>query len=218
MLANVLSTQIIDAALVGNLLVAFIRASAAVWTGSSAMFSEAIHSFVDTGDQLLLLCVMRRAKRQADPDHSIGYGRKLYFCGFLVALPAVALGAVVSMYNSVLHMKNPEPIHDPLVNEIVLGSALVWEGAWWWVFAADSVLTVQLAPDQILAALGLEFPAELRVCEVEAAVMEIERQVRAAHPEVLTLFIKLQTAAAFTQTVRERFDGKPAELSLVFNP
>jgi hypothetical protein len=48
--------------------------------------------------------------------------------------------------------------------------------------------------------------------------MEIERQVRAAHPEVLTLFIKLQTAAAFTQTVRERFDGKPAELSLVFNP
>ena len=326
MAANSSSTQVIYAALVGNLLVAFTKAGAAAWTGSSAMLSEAIHSFVDTGNQVLLLYGMRRAKLQADADHPIGYGRELYFWSFIVALLVFALGAVVSMYHGILRVRNPEPIHDAFVNEIVLGLAFVFEGASWWValkhfkamkgpqsyyaafrsskdppafvglfedsaalvgiliafagtFAAsrlgmpvldgvasifiglvlaataallareskslligeradpllsdsllriaeaaipnskaNGVLTVQLAPDQILAALSLEFPDAMRVPEVEAAVVEIERRVRAAHPEVLTLFIKPQTAAAFKETVRRRYGDMPAELSLVVNP
>lgn len=59
------------------------------------------------------------------------------------------------------------------------------------------MLTVQLAPDQILAALSIEFTDSLKVPEVEVAVVEIERQIKASHPEVVTLFIKPQTAAAF---------------------
>ena len=49
------SKRVLYAALTGNLLVAVTKAVAAVTTGSSAMVSEAVHSFVDTGDQLLLL-------------------------------------------------------------------------------------------------------------------------------------------------------------------
>ncbi len=61
------------------------------------------------------------------------------------------------------------------------------------VSRANGVLTVQLAPDQILAALGLEFADELRAPEIEDRVFDIERKVRAAHPEVVTLFVKPQT-------------------------
>ena len=61
MAANSSSTPVIYAALVGNLLVALTKAAAAAWTGSSAMLSEAVHSFVDIGNQVLLLYGMRRA-------------------------------------------------------------------------------------------------------------------------------------------------------------
>ena len=74
------------AALVGNVLVAVTKAGAAAFTGSSAMLSEAVHSFVDTGNEMLLLYGMRVAKKKADRDHPAGYGRELYFWSFIVAL------------------------------------------------------------------------------------------------------------------------------------
>ena len=70
---------------------------------------------------------------------------------------------------------------------------------------ANGVLTVQLAPDQILAALSLEFPDELRAPEIEEAVVDIEARIRAAHPEIVTVFVKPQTAKTFRETVRRRF-------------
>jgi len=60
------------AALAGNVLVAVTKAGAAAFTGSSAMLSEAVHSFVDTGNELLLLYGMRRARRAPDRDHPAG--------------------------------------------------------------------------------------------------------------------------------------------------
>lgn len=86
------SKQVIYVALIGNVLIAITKA-AAVWTGSAAMVSEAVHSFVDTGNQILLLYGMQRAARNADPEHPIGYGRELYFWSFIVALMVFALGA-----------------------------------------------------------------------------------------------------------------------------
>ena len=63
----------------------------------------------------------------------------------------------------------------------------------------NGLLTVQLAPDQIVAALSLEFADELRAAEIEDQVIAIERKVRAAHPEVVALFVKPQTARAFKE-------------------
>lgn len=305
--------RVVYAALAGNVLVAATKLAAALWTGSSAMLSEAVHSFVDTGNELLLLYGMHRAGRQADPEHPIGYGRELYFWSFIVALLVFALGAGVSIYEGVLHVRHPEPIVDPFVNYIVLALAFVFEGVAWWVsfrqfraakgsmgyyeafrcskdppsfmvlfentadlvgillaalgtYAAsrlqlpeldgaasiligimlaaiagllareskslligeradpllsesilriaeaasplshaNGVLTVQLAPDQVLAGLSLQFPPDLRASEIEEAVVDIERQIRAAHPEVRTLFIKPQTDVTWNRAVRLRF-------------
>jgi len=60
-------------------MVALTKLGAALWTGSSAMLSESIHSAVDMGNELLLLYGMRRAERKPDHDHPFGYGREVYF-------------------------------------------------------------------------------------------------------------------------------------------
>ena len=61
MAATPTSKQVVYAALIGNLLVAATKTLAALWTGSSAMMSEAIHSFVDSGNEVLLLYGQHRA-------------------------------------------------------------------------------------------------------------------------------------------------------------
>jgi cation diffusion facilitator family transporter len=97
------------------------------------MSSEAVHSFVDTGNEVLLLYGMRRAARRSDPEHPLGHGRELYFWSFIVALLVFALGAGVAIYEGILHVLRPEPISDPLVNYVVLALALLFEGGSWLV-------------------------------------------------------------------------------------
>jgi divalent metal cation (Fe/Co/Zn/Cd) transporter len=76
------------------------------------------------------------------------------------------------------------------------------------VSRVNGLLSAQLAPDQILIALSLEFADDLRVPQIEESVIEIERWVRAAHPEVLSLFVKPQTQKAFTEAARRHFAGE----------
>ncbi len=127
------SKKVIIAALVGNSLIAVTKFAAAFVTGSSAMFSEAIHSLVDTGNQGLLLYGIKRAARPADDRHPFGYGREIYFWAFVVAILIFAVGAGVSFYEGWHKFHQPEPITDVYINYIVLGLAMLFEGAAWWI-------------------------------------------------------------------------------------
>lgn len=127
------STKVIYAALAGNLLIALTKFAAALFTGSSAMLSEGVHSLVDTGNGLLLLYGLRRSARPPDRYHPLGYGRELYFWSFIVALLVFALGAGIAFYEGLTHTLDPVPIENPMVNYVVLGLCFVFEGGSWWV-------------------------------------------------------------------------------------
>ena len=126
------SRTAIIAALAGNVLIAVTKAVAAAISGSSAMLSEAVHSFVDSGNEVLLLYGQHRAKKPPDRTHPLGYGREIYFWSFVVALLIFALGAGVSMYEGVVHIRHPEPMQRPTINYIVYAISALFEGISWW--------------------------------------------------------------------------------------
>jgi len=312
-IASLSSRKVIYAAIAGNLLVAATKFGAAAWTGSSAMLSEGVHSVVDTGNSLLLLYGLNRAKRSPDHDHPLGYGREIYFWSFVVAVLVFALGAGVSFYEGVARVLNPEPIRNPVVNYAVLGLSALFDGSTWWIalrnfkgrmkfssligaihnskdppsfmvlfedsaaliglivafagtylsvkfyspivdgFAsiligvvlaataallawetkglligeaadqpiidsimrvademdgvahANGIITVHLAPEQILVALSLEFADELKTPDIELKIAELERRVRYLHPMVIALFVKPQSSGGFKHAVGRRY-------------
>ena len=121
------SKKVIYAALAGNGLIAISKFWAAAYTGSAAMFSEAIHSVVDTGNQCLLLYGLKRAKRPADKTHPFGYGMEVYFWSFVVAILIFGLGAGISINEGIAKVNNPHPVTDPFINYIVIGFSVVFE-------------------------------------------------------------------------------------------
>jgi cation diffusion facilitator family transporter len=125
------SKKVIYAALAGNTIIAIIKFVAAALTGSSAMLSEGIHSLVDTGNQVLLLVGIRRSRRPPGPNFPYGHGKEVYFWSFVVAILIFAVGAGVSVYEGIMHLLHPVQLENPMLNYIVLGLAMLFEGIAW---------------------------------------------------------------------------------------
>ena len=262
------------------------------------MLSEAVHSVVDTGNEILLLYGQHRSAKPPDKKHPLGYGREIYFWSFVVALLIFALGAGISAYEGVIHMMAPEPITRPIVNYCVYAASAVFEGISWWfgwkafekvrgdrsifgavraskdptsfmVFFEDSaaligiaiatiatvlsttlekpwidgagsiligvvlaavaiilareskalligeaaspdlstairekvlgepcvrsvetILTAQMAPDQVIATLAIEFDDDLDLPKLEQLISRIEHGLRAKHPDLFRVFVR----------------------------
>jgi cation diffusion facilitator family transporter len=116
-------------AIAANVAIAATKFVVAGITGSSAMLSEGIHSAVDTFNGVLLLIGIRLSKRPATPEHPFGHGKELYFWSLIVAVLIFGLGGGVSMYEGIQHIRHPEPMRDPTWNYVVLGLAVLFEGA-----------------------------------------------------------------------------------------
>lgn len=127
------SRKVVYAALAGNGLLAVSKFVAAALTGSAAMLSEGFHSVVDTGNQVLLLHGIRQSRKPADERFPFGRGKEVYFWSFVVAVLLFAVGAGLSVYEGVSHLREPSPAADPAASYAVLGLAVLFEGASWHV-------------------------------------------------------------------------------------
>ena len=92
------STKVILTAMFANLGIAIAKFVAYVFTSSSSMLAESIHSVADTSNQALLLLGGRRARKHATAEHPFGYGRERYFWSFVVALVLFSLGGLFAIY------------------------------------------------------------------------------------------------------------------------
>jgi len=123
------SNKAIYGAIIANVAIAISKFIAAIFTGSSTMLSEGIHSLVDTWNGVLLLLGIKKSKRPADDKHPFGYGNEVYFWSFIVAVLIFALGGGIALYEGIQHIIHPKIITDPIWNYIVLVLAIAFEGS-----------------------------------------------------------------------------------------
>ncbi|MFJ4343428.1 cation diffusion facilitator family transporter [Streptomyces sp. NPDC088915] len=100
-------TKAIVAALAANLAIAAAKFVAFLFSGSSSMLAESVHSLADSGNQGLLLVGGKKAQREATPQHPFGYGRERYIYAFLVSIVLFSVGGMFAIYEGY------EKIHDP---------------------------------------------------------------------------------------------------------
>lgn len=104
------SVRTILYALGANLAIAAAKTAAAIFTGSSSMLAEAIHSYADSGNQVLLLWGLKQAKRPPSPDYPLGWGKAVFYWSFIVALVLFSLGGLFSLYEGWHKLAEPEPL------------------------------------------------------------------------------------------------------------
>ncbi len=120
-------TKAIVAAFLANTGIAVTKFIAFVFSGSSAMLAESVHSVADAGNQLLLLLGGRRARRAADAKHPFGYGRERYVFAFVVSIILFSIGGVFSLYEGIDKLRHPHPLEVPWLPIVVLLIAIVLE-------------------------------------------------------------------------------------------
>lgn len=117
----------VAAAIGGNFFVTVIKALAALSSGSSAMLAEAVHSFADTLNQILLLIGLRRSARKADDEFEYGYGNERFFWALISACGVLFVGAGVTAYKGFADLAAPQHVEASLTVFVVLLFALAIE-------------------------------------------------------------------------------------------
>lgn len=103
-------TKAIVAALGANLAIAAAKFVAFLFSGSSSMLAESVHSLADSGNQGLLLLGGKKAQREATPQHPFGYGRERYIYAFLVSIVLFSVGGMFAIYEGYEKIKHPHEI------------------------------------------------------------------------------------------------------------
>ena len=115
-------------AFLANFGIAIAKTWAAMVTGSGSMLAEAIHSYADTGNQVLLFLGLKQSQRAPDEEHPLGYGKLSYFWSFIVAIILFSLGGLFSIYEGYHKLMHPEPLSQVWIAIVVLLLAILLEG------------------------------------------------------------------------------------------
>ena len=123
------SSRAILYAFIANLGIALAKLGAAIYTHSGSMLAEAIHSFADCGNQVLLFVGLRQSQKPPDAKHPLGYGKVTYFWSFVVALLLFSMGGLFSINEGWHKLHATEALNKPWVALLVLGVSVALEFA-----------------------------------------------------------------------------------------
>tara|TARA_B100001964_G_scaffold31219_1_gene32451 strand:+ start:3160 stop:4071 length:912 start_codon:yes stop_codon:yes gene_type:complete len=115
-------------AFLANLCIAIAKLATAIYTGSGSMMAEAIHSFADTGNQVLLFIGLKSSEKEADADHPLGYGKLSYFWSFIVALMLFSVGGLFSIYEGLHKLSGDAELNQVWIGLVILGVSIIVEG------------------------------------------------------------------------------------------
>lgn len=168
----------IFASFAANIGIAICKFIAFSVTGATSMLAEAVHSVVDSSNQVLLLIGGRQSRRKPSRTHPFGYARAHFLYAFIVSIVLFSLGGVFAIVEGIEKIRHPETLNHPFVAYAVLVIAMVFEGLalrtvlrearsfkpvgqGWWQFLRQtkSVNHVVLAFEDTAALLGLFFAA-----------------------------------------------------------
>ena len=121
------SARAILYAFVANLGIALAKLGASIYTHSGSMLAEAIHSFADCGNQVLLFIGLKQSQRPASPRYPLGQGKVTYFWSLVVALLLFSMGGLFSMYEGCHKLSAPEELHQAWIALLVLGVSIALE-------------------------------------------------------------------------------------------
>ncbi len=126
-MSNASSTKAVLYAFSANLGIAIAKTGAAIWTGSGSMLAEAIHSYADCGNQVLLLVGMKRSAKEATQKHPLGYEREAYIWSMMVAFILFSVGGVFAIHEGWVRYHNPHHIENANIALLILVVAVVME-------------------------------------------------------------------------------------------
>jgi cation diffusion facilitator family transporter len=116
-------------AFLANFGIAVTKSGAAIYTNSGSMLAEAIHSFADCANQVLLYVGLKQADDPPTKEHPLGFGKVTYFWSFVVALMLFSVGGLFSIYEGWHKLHNPEPLNKAWIALTVLAVSILLEAA-----------------------------------------------------------------------------------------
>ena len=120
-------SRAIIAALLANLGIALTKLIAWAFSGATALLAEAVHSFADSINQILLLAGGKRSRREATSRHPFGYGRERFIYAFVVSIILFSVGGLFSIYEGIDKLSHPHPLEVWWLPMVVLSVAIVLE-------------------------------------------------------------------------------------------
>ena len=110
-----------------NFFIAGVKTVIAVITSSSAMFSEAVHSYVDSGNQFILWFGIKQSKKPNKLIYPLGRGKEEYFWTLVVAVLIFTIGGLVSLEHGIEALSHPKELKNLFISIIVLSMSIVLE-------------------------------------------------------------------------------------------
>ena len=121
------SSKTVFLALSVNFFIGVIKSFVAFITSSSAMFSEAVHSFVDSFNQFLLWFGIKQTKKSNPKLYPFGRGREEYFWTLVVAVLIFTVGGLVSLEHGIEALSHPKELDNLYISITILSISILLE-------------------------------------------------------------------------------------------